>query len=92
MIVIATALLSLLGQVAFAKPLARDVVAHEQINKPPAGFSLSHAPAGDTVINIRFALQENDMDGLKARVMATSTPGNSEYGKHLSKEEVRQAH
>lgn len=56
---------------------------------PPSGFVNSGAAPDDHVISLKLALVQSDLSGLEQKVYAVSTPGNAEYGQHLSKEEVR---
>ena len=74
---------------ACAKPHAqRAVRVHKRRDSPPTGYANSgSAPATDT-LNLRLALTQNNFQGLEDALYAVSTPGNSRYGQHLSKEEV----
>ncbi len=62
---------------------------HEARKGVPAGFSLHGAASPDTVLNLRMALVQNDFPGLEERLYDVSTPSSANYGKHLSKAEVR---
>ena len=62
---------------------------HEKRDTAPSDFKdLGPAPL-DKVLNLRFALVQNDFSALEDDLYAVSTPGNPRYGKHLSKSEVR---
>lgn len=76
---------------ACAKPHAqRAVRVHKRRDSPPTGYANSgSAPATDT-LNLRLALTQNNFQGLEDALYAVSTPGNSRYGQHLSKEEVEE--
>lgn len=55
---------------------------------PPGNQWMSFAPAKH-VLDIRIGVVPNDRDGLERAVYAMSTPGNPNYGKHMSADEVR---
>lgn len=62
---------------------------HEARKGIPAGFSLHGAASPDTVLNLRMALVQSNFAGLEERLYDVSTPSSANYGKHLSKAEVR---
>ena len=66
----------------------RSLLLHEKRDAHPAAFVAQGRPAADTRIQLRIALQQKDIQGLEAKLMDISTPGNAEYGKHLSNTEV----
>ncbi|KAJ7595347.1 family S53 protease-like protein [Mycena floridula] len=70
-------------------PLKRNVlILHEKRDTPPTGFVFTdHAPS-DSVLDLRIALKQHDVEGLEKALYAASTPGHPSYGKHLSKDEV----
>ncbi|KAI0261739.1 subtilisin-like protein [Gloeopeniophorella convolvens] len=70
-----------------ARP-AHDARMHERRASVPNGFTLNGPAPGNTPLELRIALTQNDVSGLEDALMAVSTPGNERYGKHLSKEEV----
>ena len=69
----------------FSQPL----VLHEKRDNHPASFT-NQGPADPSVtLTLRIALVPADIDGLKDKLIAVSTPDNAAYGQHLSREEVR---
>ena len=75
-------------QFGLAKPTARNMVVHESIQKLPSGFTASGQPSGDTVLTLRVGLVQSNFAGLEDQLYAVSTPGNGEYGQHLSQDQV----
>jgi tripeptidyl-peptidase I len=71
-----------------AKPLAQNLVLHEQRDAIPSGFSRKAAADGSTVLNLRLALAESNTDGLIEALYDVSTPSSANYGQHLAKEDV----
>lgn len=69
--------------------LAYTLQVHEARSKIPAGFSSHGAASSDTMLNLRIALVQSDFAGLEERLYDVSTPSSANYGKHLSKTEVR---
>jgi len=70
-----------------ATPLGRKLAPHESVSLP-AGFKFVKDADPSTVLNLRFALKNTDMDGLRAAVLEGSTPSSSTYGVHLSVDEM----
>lgn len=69
---------------AFTKP---KMVLHDE-RVAPAGFAPVKAAAATHVIDMRVRLAQRDPEGLRAALMAASTPGSPRYGKHLTRDEV----
>jgi hypothetical protein len=68
---------------------ARNMVVHESREAVPSGFiKLGAAPASHT-LTLRLGLAHSDIAGLEERLMAVSTPSSADYGKFLTKEQVR---
>ncbi|PSR87075.1 hypothetical protein PHLCEN_2v5245 [Hermanssonia centrifuga] len=61
---------------------------HESREEVPKGFVQQGAAPPDTVLNMRIALTQNDIDGLHEALMDVSTPSSPLYGQHLSKSKV----
>ena len=78
-----------LAVVAYGKPVARSMAVHETREHVPEAFAQQGSAHPDTMLNLRIALVQNDIEGLQNALMDVSTPGNALYGQHLSKEEVR---
>jgi len=64
------------------------MVVHERREAVPSGFVQNGAAPQAQVLNLRLALVQSDRAGLEDALMAVSTPGDAQYGKFLSKEEV----
>ena len=59
--------------------------------KPPSGF-VTNGPAPSTEsITFRIALANNNLDGLKSKLLTISDPLSSEYGRFLTQSEVSNA-
>lgn len=71
-----------------ATPLFDTLVTHEERSSVPTGFIKSGAAPPDDLLTLRIALAQGDMKGLEDALYDASTPGSSNYGKHLSKAEV----
>lgn len=74
---------------ALGKPVARTMQVHERREVVPQGFKLRAAASPDATLSLRLAVAQTDSTELERRVMDVSTPSSPNYGKHLSKEEVR---
>lgn len=74
---------------ALGKPARRDMQVHEARTHAPAGFSLTGAASPDTTLSLRLALVRSDDAGLIEALYDVSTPSSTNYGSHLSKDEVR---
>ncbi|TFY66956.1 hypothetical protein EVG20_g4128 [Dentipellis fragilis] len=59
-------------------------------DSPPGTFVKTDAAPEDQVFNLHFALAQNDFAALEQKLYAISTPGNVEYGNHLTKDEVEE--
>ncbi|KAJ7893724.1 family S53 protease [Mycena olivaceomarginata] len=76
-----------IGAVVFAT-VRSELLAPEERDTAPGGFSRVGPSPGDKILNLRLALTPNDIDGLYDSVYNVSTPGSPRYGQYLSKEEV----
>ncbi|KAA1474737.1 family S53 protease [Dentipellis sp. KUC8613] len=84
-----TLVLASLVSVACATPfVARTMHVHERRDNVPSGYVEDGPAPADHVLSLRLALAQNDFGALENKLYAVSTPGNAEYGQHLSKEEV----
>ncbi|TFY79415.1 hypothetical protein EWM64_g4597 [Hericium alpestre] len=61
---------------------------HERRENVPSGYMKDGAAPSDHVLNLRLALVQSNFKSLEDKFYAVSTPGNAEYGQHLSKEQV----
>ncbi|TFY50954.1 hypothetical protein EVG20_g11236 [Dentipellis fragilis] len=74
---------------ALASPLAaRTMHVHERRDSAPSGYVKDGPAPADHVLGLRLALTPSDFKSLEDELYAVSTPGNPDYGKHLSKEQV----
>jgi tripeptidyl-peptidase-1 len=69
--------------------LARDMRLHERRDGVPEGFTSKGPAPGNVTLRLRIALVPNDIEGLQTKLMDVSTPSSPQYGRWLSKEEVR---
>ncbi|KAF9813130.1 hypothetical protein IEO21_05741 [Rhodonia placenta] len=69
-------------------PLRRAMQVHEALQSTPSGYTLTGAASPDTVLSLRVALVQNNIDGLIEALYDVSTPSSSNYGKWLSKSDV----
>ena len=69
--------------------MARNMKVHESLESAPDGFSLRGAAQADQSLKLRLALVQSNFDELERRLYDVSTPSSANYGKHLSKSEVR---
>lgn len=65
-----------------------NLVTHEQRDTVPDGFVNAGAAPANQTLNFRIGLTQGNMTGLAQKHAAVSTPGTTDYGQHLSKEEV----
>ncbi|KAG4443976.1 vesicle formation at the endoplasmic reticulum [Cadophora sp. M221] len=73
---------------ALSHTLSVVAVVHEKLGALPMGWSEA-APADEgTSISLTIGLAQQNIDQLESRLMAVSTPGNSEYGNYLDVDEV----
>ena len=82
-------LLASLFAAVLGKPAARNMKVHEFREDIPDGFSLRSAALPDQTLKLRLALVQSDFDELERKLYDVSTPSSANYGKHLSKTEVR---
>lgn len=81
-------LLSLLS-LALATPAPRTMRVHTRRDSAPAGYTLAGAASPDTTIRLRIALAQSNPAGLEDALYDVSTPSSANYGKYLTREEVR---
>lgn len=78
---------SLVGS-AWSNPVLHGLQILEHRDAPPRGFVHGGPASPDTMLNLRLALKQNNMDGLIEALYDVSTPSSAKYGQHLSKYEV----
>ena len=61
---------------------------HEILAALPVGWKAASAPADSTTLSLNIGLQQQNIEQLESRLLAVSTPGNSQYGQHLEMEDV----
>ncbi|KAJ7809076.1 family S53 protease [Mycena olivaceomarginata] len=84
----ATLVWSSLFSLAAASYSIRPRVVHSSRSDTPQGFaSLGAAPVNQS-IKLRFAIASKDAPGLEKALLDVSTPSSSNYGNHLTKDEV----
>lgn len=84
----ALVLTSLFG-LGLSSPLATpDMKVQGSRNAPPNGFTSIGPALPDTLLDMRIALTQNNMEGLIEKLYDISLPSSGQYGKWLSKEEV----
>ena len=81
--------LASLFALTLGKPTARVMRLHESRDGVPDGFSLRSAALPDQTLKLRLALKQSNFDALERKLYDVSTPSSANYGKHLSKAEVR---
>ncbi|KAI9068395.1 subtilisin-like protein [Trametes sanguinea] len=64
------------------------MLVHERRSDVPNGFTYIGKADDNAVLNLRIALVQSDPVGLEAALYDVSTPGSSNYRKHLSKAQV----
>ena len=74
---------------AFGKPVRRSMQVHEARKSVPVGFTSNDAAPADATLKLRLALVHSDDAGLIDSLYDVSSPESANYGKHLSREEVR---
>jgi tripeptidyl-peptidase-1 len=63
-------------------------ILHEKIATAPMDFILHGLVHPDTLLDLRFALRQNNMAGLEKVLLDISSPESTRYGHHLSQQEV----
>ncbi len=76
---------------ALGKPMGSNMKLHESREGIPDGFSLRGPALPDQTLKLRIALVQSNVAELERKLMDVSTPSSANYGKHLSKVEVRVA-
>lgn len=68
------------------------MVIHNSRAAAPQGFRSEGPAPADKTVNIRIALQSNNVAGLEAALMDVSTPTSANYRNFLTKEQVSILH
>lgn len=61
----------------------------DRVPSVPEGWRLASPGLPSDVVTLKISLKQQRADALEQAVLAMSTPSNPEYGKHLSREELR---
>ncbi|TFY82907.1 hypothetical protein EWM64_g1101 [Hericium alpestre] len=88
MVKVTLALAAFVAVVAASPRSKRTMHVHERRENVPSGYVKDGAAPSDHVLNLRLALVQSNFKSLEDKLYAVSTPGNAEYGQHLSKEQV----
>ncbi|KAI0044866.1 family S53 protease [Auriscalpium vulgare] len=72
----------------YGTPHSRDLLVHERRDDVPHGFTHKGPAPADQTLTLRLALAHTDVGGLQDALYDVSTPGSSNYGQHLSKEDL----
>jgi tripeptidyl-peptidase-1 len=78
-----------LAAMVIAKPTANSLVLHESREVAPVGWIHTGAASAFTRIDMRIALPSKDFAGLEKILYDVSTPGDVNYGQHLTADQVR---
>ncbi|KIJ15543.1 hypothetical protein PAXINDRAFT_11661 [Paxillus involutus ATCC 200175] len=77
-----------LGLLAAAEPALSPYTLHEKRTHVPAGWSLKRRHDASTVVPLRFALTQKNIDEVGKYLMEVSHPKSENYGKHWTAGEV----
>ncbi len=61
---------------------------HDKLAALPAGWAHVATPATELTMRLQIGLAQENIDQLESKLIAVSTPGNSEYGQHLDVDDV----
>lgn len=61
----------------------------DRVSSIPEGWRLASPGLASDKVTLKISLKQQHADILEQAVLAMSTPGNPDYGKHLSREELR---
>ena len=65
-----------------------DLQVHESRTVVPPGYSLASPASPETVLQLRVALAQNNIDGLIDALYDVSNPDSPNYGQYLTKDQV----
>jgi hypothetical protein len=74
---------------AASSAIAKLVPHEERPDGIPKGWANLGPSHGTKPMALRIALKSADVSGLQRSLLAVSTPGNAQYGRHLTADEVR---
>ncbi|PIL33192.1 hypothetical protein GSI_04642 [Ganoderma sinense ZZ0214-1] len=83
-------LLASLITLALGEPATPNLKLHEILEGTPGGFSRIGSVNPDQRLQLRLALPRRNVAELERKLYDVRTPSSPNYGKHLSKSEVRQ--
>ncbi|KAJ7482844.1 family S53 protease [Mycena galericulata] len=84
----ASLFLASLLSLAAAGPAFQTLIVQENLQSAPQGFTNLGPADSSSSVNLRIALPSKDVAGLEKALLDVSTPSSSNYGNHLSKDEV----
>ncbi|PGH11694.1 hypothetical protein AJ79_04717 [Helicocarpus griseus UAMH5409] len=62
----------------------------EQLSSVPLGWTQQEEPPDDTLIQFRLAVTQENAAVFEQKVLDLSTPGHSNYGQHMKRDQVKQ--
>ncbi|KAA1474803.1 subtilisin-like protein [Dentipellis sp. KUC8613] len=68
--------------------MARSTHVMHRRDSPPGGFVRVGPAPDEHVLKLHLALAQSNITGMQEKLLAASTPGNAQYGKYLSSEEI----
>ena len=72
-----------------AAPRSAGLTVFESLSKIPQGWSQDEAVPASKRLRFRIAVKQQDAFGFEQHVMDISTPNHSLYGKHMSREQLK---
>ena len=61
---------------------------HDRLAIVPRSWTVAGSPKLDQMMTLSIGLQQQNLHEIEPRLLAMSTPGHEDYGKHMSREEV----
>ncbi|KZP29427.1 hypothetical protein FIBSPDRAFT_1038818 [Athelia psychrophila] len=86
--ILVLSLISVFFSTALGSPLSRDLAPHESLASVPNGYTSNGPAPADSMLNLRFNLAAGNISGLQSILYEISTPGNANYGNHLTRDEL----
>lgn len=62
---------------------------YDALSAVPQGWELAAPALGSDKLALKISLRQQHAAALEQAVLSISTPGSPDYGKHMSREEVR---
>jgi tripeptidyl-peptidase-1 len=86
----AWALAGLLLGVSASQSNSQAYSVYESINQTPAGWTKDQRAAVDENLQLKIALKPSNYEAFEQQALDIATPGHALYGKHMTREEVKQ--